>query len=147
MKNINKKLFVMFSTFFILNGCTEKFEFGTGNSTKTGTGNDSIVRGPSGTGSGGGVIIVENGGDVAADTKYELYLEEDGFKEKLQSGTTDSEGKIQLSESKLSAERIRKLQNGSLNIIVEVYNGSEKTAASGRIIVRTDSGNSSIDLG
>lgn len=143
-------LLFLFSSLFILSSCTEPFNFGSlpkpGNQNNN---NDNkVVRGPSGVGSGGGVIIVENNGVPLSGKKYEVYLEENGSMENLQNGFSDEEGKIQLSETKLTAEKIRKLQDGAAKLIVEVYNGNVKTAVRGRVIVNTENGNDiEIDLG
>jgi hypothetical protein len=142
MNKIKKRFcLLLFSSFFILTGCTDTFNYGS----NPGSGNGQIVRGPTGVGSGGGVIIVEKNGLPLANAKYDLYIQDGPFKEKLQNGTTDGSGKIQLAGSKLNIDKVKQLQNGSIKIIVEVYDGNVKTAVGGKIII--NEGDDEIDFG
>jgi hypothetical protein len=138
---------LLFSMVFTLTACNDKFDFGSVSGPVKKASDNQVVRGPAGVGSGGGVIIVENNGESLPNTRYEIFIEENGVKTSLQKGTTDNEGKVQLSESKLSADRISKLQNGDAALEVEVYNGNAKTAARGRVIIKTDNGNEELDVG
>lgn len=99
---------------------------------------DKESRGPTGGGAGGGIIIVENNGKTQANTSYDLYLEENGIRSKIQSGKTNSDGEIKVSESSLTPEKIKKLQSGSLKVVVEISDGTSKTIAKGKITVEVD---------
>ena len=141
---MNKKiLLILVLSGLSLNSCDLKGDFYSlpKSSSKAKTVPNKEVRGPTGGGAGGGIIVVEKNGIPLPNKKYDIYLQENGGKEKLQSGTTDSNGKIILAESKLPAEKIEKLQNGSLKIIIETYEGNTKSAAKGRIIIDNDSEN------
>ncbi|MBC7473572.1 MAG: hypothetical protein H7263_04720, partial [Candidatus Sericytochromatia bacterium] len=100
---------------------------------------DKLVRGPTGGGLGGGIIVVDNSGNVLSRTKYELYLEENYLKQKIQVGTTDKKGKINLDGDKLSDEIISRINDGSDRLIVEVYDVYDnKSVAQANLFVNSD---------
>ncbi len=149
-KKLVKKIVLIISitSFIPLNGCDKNFSFSSpsisrpsSNSNNNNT--DKLVRGPTGGGLGGGIIVVDNSGNVLSRTKYELYLEENYLKQKIQVGTTDKNGKINLDGDKLSDEIISRINDGSDRLIVEVYDADDnKSVAQANLFVNSDNQNS-----
>ena len=98
---------------------------------------DKVVRGPTGGGLGGGVVVVDNSGQILTNTRYELYFD-DGFKQRIQSGYTDNKGKINLDSDKLTSDMINQLRYGSARFEINVYDGAEKSIAQGRLFINED---------
>ncbi|MEK7431594.1 MAG: hypothetical protein AABZ74_00560 [Cyanobacteriota bacterium] len=101
---------------------------------------NNIARGLTGGGIGGGIIIVDNITDFSSDSSYTIYLEEKGKKTKIQSGKTNSSGKIEIAENSLSFDRVKKIQSGDAKIIVEIADGDQILTAEGSITTNSENG-------
>lgn len=106
--------------------------------------NNDSARGLTGGGTGGGVIIVENNKAFSSSStyKYTIYLEENGNKTELQSGNYSKSGSIEISQNNLDLDKVKKLQDGSAKITVEIVNTETnvKTAVEGKIQTKNSSG-------
>lgn len=106
--------------------------------------NNDSARGLTGGGIGGGVIIVENNKDFSSSKKYiyNIYLEENGNKTKLDSNTYSNSGSIELAQNVLDSDQVKKIQDGNAKIIVEIVDTETniKTAVEGKIKTKNSSG-------
>lgn len=137
LKNISLVTLVLLLPLF--QGCTELGSFlsskpSSGNSGSSWSAPVKEVRGPTGGGTGGGIIIVDDSGKTLKSKKYDLYVRVDGLKQKLKSGYTDSNGEVSLDSDTFSQVR-----SGDAELIVEVYDGTEKSLANAELIDNSDS--------
>lgn len=106
--------------------------------------NNDSARGLTGGGIGGGIIIVENSKDFSSTKKYiyNIYLEENGNKTKLDSNTYSNSGSIELAQNVLDSDQVKKIQDGNAKIIVEIVDTETniKTAVEGKIKTKNSSG-------
>ena len=141
MKELSKRICITtFLSFMSLTqGCTELSGlFSSSKSSSTiskgnSPNNDSFnnpkeVRGPTGGGTGGGIIIVDSSGQTLKNKRFDLYIQENGFSEKIQSGYTDSDGRLSIDQ-----EILAKIESGEADFVVEVYDGAKKTLARAEI--------------
>ncbi len=135
MNELSKKISILAIVSFILliQGCTDlsgllssnsKYSNKPNNSSSSNGGVSKEVRGPTGGGTGSGIIIVDNSGKALKNKKFDLYATENGFKTKLKTGFTDSSGNLDIDEDILS-----KAQSGDIEFSVDVYDGLTKTVA------------------
>lgn len=141
------KLVKVFFVLLLLTSC-DTSSLVSGNLSKY---NNDSARGLTGGGIGGGIIIVENSKNISSNVNYSynIYLEENGSKIKLQSGNYSKSGSIELSQNILDDEKVKKLQNGSAKIIVEMVDTETniKTAVGGKIQTKTSTGDTKdVDL-
>ncbi len=141
-KKLNKISFVAILILLpLFQGCTETSGFYSSrpSSNKNNTINDILnpvkdVRGPTGGGIGGGIRIADSNGNVLKNKKVEIYISSFGTKEKIKDAYTDSNGEITLDSKTL--ERINEI--GS-DLIVEFYDGKDKSVADAKIINNSNS--------
>lgn len=144
VKNISV-IFVLVSLFNLTACDGTGFSIPSGSSSGNSSNNSNqVVRGPTGGGLGGGILIADNNGKPLSNKKYEIYY--NGMK--IQSGYTDSQGMANLSGNTLSDEMISAIERGSAKLEVDVFDGTEKSTAQAKLFVNTDDGDTSeIDLG
>lgn len=134
------KLVSVFFVLLLLTSC-DTFSSVSGNLSKY---NNDSARGLTGGGIGGGIIIVENSKNISsnANYRYTIYLEENGNKVKLQSGIYTKSENIELTQNVLDSSKIKKLQDGTAKIIVEMVDTDTnvKTAVEGKIQTKTSTG-------
>lgn len=134
------KLVSVFFVLLLLTSC-DTSSLVSGNLSKY---NNDSARGLTGGGIGGGIIIVENSKNISSNVnyRYTIYLEENGSKIKLQSGTYTKSENIELTQGVLDSSKIKKLQDGAAKIIVEMVDTETnvKTAVEGKIQTKTSTG-------
>lgn len=134
------KLVSVFFVLLLLTSC-DTSSLVSGNLSKY---NNDNARGLTGGGIGGGIIIVENSKNISSNVnyRYTIYLEENGSKIKLQSGTYTKSENIELTQGVLDSSKIKKLQDGTAKIIVEMVDTETnvKTAVEGKIQTKTSTG-------
>lgn len=144
-RSLNKFSFISILLLLpLFQGCTEMGSF---NSSRPGLfedkkpTNDIIspvkeVRGPTGGGIGGGIRVVDNEGNPVKYKKVEIYvrsIESFGIKQKIKDGYTDMNGEINL-----DSDTFEKIADSEATLIVEFYDGTEKTVANAEIIEESE---------
>lgn len=127
MNKLSKRISILtlLSFLSLIQACTEVGGF---SSSRPSNNNSQVVRGPTGGGTGGGILVADNDGNVLRNKRFDLYINENGFTQKLKSGYTDANGRLDIDE-----ETLYQVETGNSDLIVEVYDGNRKITAVAQI--------------